>query len=155
MIETPRIIEVAAQTTAVIHLTVPRDEIRKVMGPGISEVLATVAAQGLKPTGPWFTHHFRAPSEFFDFEVGVPIPTPVVAAGRVRPGHLPAAARVVRAVHHGSYEGLGPAWGKLDAWIATNGHAPAAELWEHYAVGPESGPDSSAWRTELYRPLLR
>lgn len=155
MIETPRIIEVAAQTTAVIHLTVPRDEIRKVMGPGISEVLATVAAQGLKPTGPWFTHHFRAPSEFFDFEVGVPIPTPVVAAGRVRPGQLPAASRVVRSVYQGDYEGLGAAWAELGAWIAAGGHSPASELWEHYAVGPESGPDPSAWRTELSWPLLR
>ena len=155
MIETPRIIEVAAQTTAVIHLTVPRDEIRKVMGPGISEVLATVAAQGLKPTGPWFTHHFREPSELFDFEVGVPIPTPVVPAGRVRQGHLPAAARVARTVYQGGYEGLGAAWGDLEAWIAAHGHSPAAELWEHYAVGPECGPDPSAWRTELSRPLLR
>jgi effector-binding domain-containing protein len=154
MIDTPRIIAIEAQTTAVIHLTVSRDEIQSVMGPGISEVMATVAAQGLKPTGAWFTYHFRRPTDVFDFEVGVPIPTPVSPTGRVRPGQLPA-ARVVRTIYHGGYEGLGEGWGELEAWLEANGHQPAAELWEHYAVGPESSPDPATWRTELNRPLLR
>ena len=59
----------------------------------------------------------------------------------------------MRTTYRGGYEGLGPAWGELDAWIRTNGHQPAEDLWEVYAVGPESGPDSTQWRTELNRPL--
>ena len=39
-------------------------------------------------------------------------------------------------------------------WIEAHGHTPAANLWETYLEGPESGPDSSRWRTELTRPLV-
>ncbi len=152
MIEPPHVVEIPERSAAVIHLTVPAAEIRQVMGPGISEVLAAVATQGLRATGAWFTHHFRRPAETFDFEVGVPVAGEVVPTGRVRPGRLPA-ARVARTVYVGGYEGLVTGWGELEAWIEANGHSPAAELWEHYTVGPESGEAPEAWRTELVRPL--
>lgn len=154
MIEPPHVVEIPAQLTAVIPLTVPAAEIRQVMGPGISEVLATVAAQGLRVTGAWFTHHFRAPTDFFDFEVGIPVAGTVVPTGRARPGRLPA-ARVARAVYVGGYDGLAEGWGELQRWIEANGHEPAAEMWEHYSIGPESGQPPESWRTELVRPLLR
>lgn len=153
MIDTPRIVQTAEQPTAVIRLTVPRDQIRTVMGPGIGELMAAVAAQGIAPTGPWFTHHLRMDPATFDFEIGVPVQTTVASVGRVRPDRLPA-ARVARTVLHGGYEGLGAAWGELDAWIRANGYTPAPDLWECYAVGPESGPDPANWRTELNRPLM-
>ena len=153
MIEAPRIARTAERLTAVIRLTVPRAEIRAVMGPGIGEVRAALAAQGVAPAGPWFTHHLRMDPGVFDFEVGVPVAAPVAPAGRMRPGRLPAAT-VAQAVYRGPYEGLGAAWGEFDAWIAGAGHAPAPDLWESYAVGPESDPDPAHWRTELNRPLL-
>ena len=78
---------------------------------------------------------------------------PVTAVGRVKPGELPAAT-VARTAYHGPYEGLGPAWGEFDAWIASEGHKPAANLWECYTAGPESSPNPADWRTELNRPLL-
>jgi effector-binding domain-containing protein len=154
MIEPPHVVEIPEQSTAVIHLVVPAARIREVMGPGISEVLAAVAAQGLQATGAWFTHHFRRPAETFDFEVGVPVAGEIAPVGRVRPGHLPA-ARVARTVHVGGYEDLGAAWGELATWITASGHRPAVELWEHYTLGPESGEAPQAWRTELVQPLLR
>lgn len=153
MIDTPQITQIAEQLTAVIHLTIPREEIRNVMGPGIRELMAAVASQGITPAGPWFTHHLRMEPGTFDFEIGVPVPSPVVAAGRVRPGQL-SAAKVARTTFHGGYEGLGAAWGELDAWIAANGHTPAPDLWESYAAGPESSSDPATWRTELNRPLI-
>lgn len=154
MIEPPQITQTAAQQAAVIRLTIPREEIREVMGPGIGELMAAVAAQGIAPTGPVFSHHFRMDPKVFDFEIGVPVSAPVSAAGRVKPGQLPAAT-VARTVYHGSYEGLGPAWGEFGAWIADEGHTPAADLWECYVAGPESSPNPAAWRTELNRPLTR
>src|SRR5438874_4934237 len=105
MIETPNITQTTDQITAFIRLTVPREEIRHVMGPGIREVMDTVAAQGLAATGPWFTHHLRMDPEVFDFEICLPVDAPVAPAGRVKPGQLPAAT-VARTVYHGSYEGL-------------------------------------------------
>ena len=153
MIDTPQITETADQLTATIRLTVSRKEIQRVMGPAISEVLAAVASQGLAPAGPVFSYHFKMDPEIFDFEVGVPVATPVTPAGRVQPSRLPA-RKVARTVYHGPYEGLGAAWGEFEAWISANGHQPAADLWECYAAGPESSPDPANWRTELNRPLL-
>jgi effector-binding domain-containing protein len=153
MLDTPQITETAAQLTAVIHLTVPRREIQSVMGPGLGELRAAIAAQGVAPAGPWFTHHLRMDPDIFDFEIGVPVTAPVAAAGRMKPGRRPA-MRVARTVYHGPYEGLGAAWGEFDAWIAAEGHTPTTDLWECYVVGPESSPDPAAWRTELSRHLI-
>jgi effector-binding domain-containing protein len=152
MLDTPQIIQTSAQLTATIRLTIPRDEIRNVMGPGIGELMAAVAAQGISPAGPWFKHHLRMDPDIFDFEISVPVTAPVTAVGRVRPGQLPA-AKVARTVYHGGYEGLGAAWGEFDAWIEAEGHTPGSDLWECYVAGPETNPDPATWRTELNRPL--
>jgi effector-binding domain-containing protein len=153
MLDTPQITKTAAQLTAVIHLTIPREEIRNVMGPGIGELMAALAAQGIAPAGPWFTHHLRMDPDLFDFEIGVPVTAPVAPAGRVKLGQLPA-TRVARTVYQGAYEGLGAAWGEFDAWFAATGHTLGTDLWEYYVVGPESNPDPVTWRTELNRPLI-
>ncbi|MFA7249042.1 MAG: GyrI-like domain-containing protein [Dehalococcoidia bacterium] len=152
MIEPPEITQSSARQTAVIHLTIPREEIQAAMGPAITEVLSVLGAQGIAPAGPLFDRHFRMDEGTFDFEVGFPVETPVTATGRVHAGELPA-ARVARTVYHGGYEGLGAAWGEFDSWLAAQGHTPAAGLWECFLVGPESGPDEADWRTELVRPL--
>jgi effector-binding domain-containing protein len=152
MIDSPRIVETADQLIAVIHLTVPRSEIRKVMQPGLGELLTAIAAQGITAAGPWFTHHLRIDPEIFDFEIGVPVTAPVAATGRVKPSQRPA-MRMARTIYHGSYEGLGAAWGEFNAWLVAHDHKPAEDLWECYAVGPESSPDPADWRTELDRPL--
>lgn len=59
MIDTPHITHIVAQHTAVIHLTIPREEAPEVMGPGVGELMATVTAQGAGPAGPWFSHHLK------------------------------------------------------------------------------------------------
>ena len=79
MIDTPRITAIPAQLVAKIHLTIPRSEMRSMMGPGISEVMATVSGQGVGPTGPWFTHHLKLQPATFDFEICVPVSAANVA----------------------------------------------------------------------------
>jgi effector-binding domain-containing protein len=153
MIELPQIVQVAAQHAAVIRFTIPRAEIRNVMRPAMEELVATVRAQAVGPAGPIFSHHFRIDPSIFDFEVGVPVTSPVSAKGRVAPGRLPAAT-VARTVYQGAYEGLGPAWGEFDAWIVAQGYTPAPDLWERYIAGPESSPDPATWRTELDRSFI-
>jgi effector-binding domain-containing protein len=154
MIDTPQITKTAVQPAAVIRLTIPREEIRNVMGPAIGELMAAVTAQGIGPAGPVFSHHLRMDPASFDFEVGVPVTKPVTTVGRVKSGQLPAAT-VARTVYHGDYEGLGGAWGEFSRWIAANGHTPAADLWECYVAGPQSNPDPATFRTQLNRPLVR
>ena len=153
MLASPAIIDTPAQLIAFIHLTVPRSQIRNVMGPGLGEVNAAIAAQGIAPAGPWLTHHLSTQPDIFDFEICVPVTTPVVAIGRVRAGELPAAT-VARTVFHGDYAGLGVAWGEFNAWIEAAGFAPRLDLWECYVVGPESSSVPADWRTQLNRPLM-
>lgn len=153
MLESPHIAQSAEQLTAVIHITVPREEIRNVMHPGIAELMSAIAAQGVSPAGPWFTYHLRVDPKIFDFEISVPVNVPITASGRVKPSRLPA-MKVARATYRGPYENLGNAWGEFIAWINANGYKPGDNVWESYVAGPESSADPPEWRTELNRPLL-
>ncbi len=148
MIDTPVITQSPAQRTAVIRLTVPKREIRDVMGPAMQEVREAVAAQGLKVTGPMFSHHFRMDPSVFEFEVGLPVEGEVAAAGRVVAGELEERT-VAQTVYEGPYEGLGQAWGEFDRWIRDNGYAQGIDLWECYLEG------SGEPRTELNRPVAK
>jgi effector-binding domain-containing protein len=152
MIDEPKVVQTQEQKAAVIHITVGRDQIQEVMGPGHTELMSTLKAQGIAPAGPWFSHHFRMDPNVFDFEIGVPVTSEVEPSGRVKPGQLPA-TKVARTTYTGGYEGLGPAWGDFDKWLKTHGYATAGDLWEVYTAGPETGNDSTLYRTELNRPL--
>lgn len=152
MIDTPRILHTETRLAAILPLTVSLDQIRNVMGPGLTELNETLATQAIASAGPWYTHHFKPPAETFDFEIGIPVTQPVAAAGRVRPGTWPA-MRMVRTVYRGPYEGLPAAWTAFQQWIKESGLRTAAELWEQYVVGPESSPNPTDWRTELSQPL--
>jgi effector-binding domain-containing protein len=153
MIEPPIVTKTTAQLAAVIHLTIPRSQIQSVMGPGLSEIMEAVKAQGIGPAGSWFTHHFKMDPATFDFEICVPVTAPVTPVGRVKAGAFPVVT-VVRTSYHGGYEGLGAAWGEFKAWVATNGHTAGPDIYECYAVGPESSPNPADWRTELRQPLV-
>jgi effector-binding domain-containing protein len=152
MISAPKIIQTEAHEAAVIRLTIARGEMMKVFGPAVGELMAALAAQGVEPVGAVFAHHLRVPPDTFDFELGVKVAAPVKAAGRVKPGQLPA-AKVARTVYSGPYEGLCAAWGEFVTWMKANGHEQAEDLWEVYSIGPQSTPDPANWRTELNRPL--
>ncbi|HSD36408.1 MAG TPA: GyrI-like domain-containing protein [Rhodocyclaceae bacterium] len=154
MIDTPYITHSDAQPVARIPLSVSWAEIRNEMGPAITEVYSTLAAQGIKPAGPWFTHHKHRPTDVLDFDACVPVGEPVTATGRVLPGELAARTKVARTVFHGNYDKLGEGWGEFIKWIEANGHKPAVDLWECYVVGPESSPDPAQWCTELNMPLV-
>ena len=153
MIEPLRILQTNPQLTASIAIRVPREEIRHVMGPGLAELKATVAAQNVAVTGPWLTHHFRDPGEVFDFEIYLPVATSVAPTSRVRPGQW-AATKIAQTTYHGGFEGLGNAWGEFIGAIKAAGHTTADGLYESYAVGPETSPDPAAWRTVLSKQLL-
>ncbi len=154
MIDAPHIAQTVAQQTAIIRLTIPRAEMMTAFGPAVGELMSVLAAQGISPAGPVFAHHLKITPGIFDFEVGVAIATPVIAAGRMKPSEWPA-MKVARTGYRGPYEGLPDAWGTFTEWIATNGHAPAEDLWECYVTGPQASADPATWQTELNRPLMR
>jgi len=147
VIEPLRVTTTTPQLTAFIPIRIPREEIRKVMGPGLAELKAAVAAQNVAVVGPWFTHHVRNPGEVFDFEICLPVAALVAPANRVQPGEWPA-MKIAQTTYHGGYEGLGTAWGELMTWIEAEGHVAASSLWEVYL-------EETPCRTELTRPLVK
>ncbi|MCF7786564.1 MAG: GyrI-like domain-containing protein [Prosthecobacter sp.] len=142
-----------AQIAAVIHITVPRDQIQQVMGPAIQEVIAAATAQGIGPKGPVFAHLFGMTPGIFNFEVGVPVSSAVQPVGRVKPGEIPGTT-IVRTVYTGPYEGLGEAWGDFQDIIESQGHKLGPNLWERYLSGPESSDESATFRTELNQTII-
>lgn len=152
MIETPQIVTTGDVHTAKIYARIPTSAIQQEMGKLLGELIQAVRAQDVAITGPWLTHHFQKPGEFFDFEVCVPVASEVKASGRMEPGVWPA-MKVVRTVYHGGYEGLPAAWGELLAWTEKEHLKISKEIWERYLVNPSSESDSSKWRTELNRPV--
>ncbi|CAN5907633.1 hypothetical protein BH11PSE12_BH11PSE12_26030 [soil metagenome] len=153
MIDKPLVINSTRLTTAIVPITVPRSEIGRVMGPGIEELYAAIQAQGLNPTGPWFSHHHRMRPELFEFDISVPVDGVIVPVGRVQPAELPEAT-VLRTVYRGPYEGLGQAWGEFRAWSRANDYVVAENLWEVYLAGPDTSADPADWCTELNMPLI-
>ena len=151
MLDPPQILDVAAQPTAVIHLTLGWPQMQQKMGPAMQEVIAAVTGQNATVTGAMFSFHFRRPTDTLDFEVGLPVASAVTAVGRVKPSTLPA-LRVLRTVYHGPYEGLGDAWGQFIAWAAEHGHTVQPSLWECYTVGPQHSANAADWCTELSLP---
>jgi hypothetical protein len=143
MIDTPAITTTADQPTAVIRLTIPRSDIQKEMGPAHQELFSTLAAQGIAPTGPWFSHHFRMDPATFDFEVGVPVSAPVKPTGRV--AGL-ATAGSARRAHHISrrLRGARRGVGRVRSWIKDAGLQPAPSCGRSTPAGPESGSDPAA-----------
>ena len=137
MIDPPRITNTKSQASAVIRLAIAHSDMRKFVGPASA----------------WYIYVHARDAATMDFDVGVPVTDPVKPTGRVKPGLLPA-ARVARTIYQGPYEGMHAAWAEFDAWIAKNGHKPAGPHWDVYLAGPETGSDSSKWRTELNRSLL-
>ena len=152
MIETPYITQTRQQHIATLHLTVPRENIGESMGAGVQQVLGVLTAQSIVPTGPWFTHHHRRPTDTFDFEICFPVAQPIAPSGLVVPGTWPAMT-VARAVYQGNYTGLPEAWAEFHAWLDANAHNTASDLWEVYLVNPNSNPNPAEWRTELNRQI--
>jgi effector-binding domain-containing protein len=152
MIEEPRITKLDATATAYIHLTIPRTDMPRVMGPAIEEIMSTVDGQDVEVTGAVFAHHLRMDPKTFDVEIGVPVSAPIAPSGRVEAGHRPD-TRVAQTVHYGPYEGLPEAWGRFHDWVENSGHEWAPDIWECYLVHPDADPDPANWRTELNRPL--
>jgi effector-binding domain-containing protein len=152
MIDPPQIKQCPEQLAALLHVVVPCHEIQHVMGPGLHELMEGIAAQGIKATGPWFAHHHRMPTDTFDFDIGLPVDRPVAAAGRMRPGALPAAT-VAQTVYSGPYEGLGGAWGEFVGWIKAQERSTAPDFWERYVICPAQSANPADWRTELSVPL--
>ena len=147
-VEPQVVVEHGDTTTAVISGVVPMTELASFFDRSFTSLAATLGEQDIAITGPAYARYHGRPTDTADLEVGFPTVDPVEPADDVRPGTLPA-GRVARLVHHGAYDRLGEAWGRLESWIAEQGLTPGPVLWETYVTEPSPEMDPADLRTEL------
>ena len=86
-------------------------------------------------------------------EVAAPLAAPLPGSEQVSVRELPGVEQAASMVYQGTYENIGEAYNTLLAWIGTNGYRIAGPCREVYLRGPESGPDSSSYVTEIQVPV--
>ena len=143
-----------AGPAATIRLHVPRAQIEAQMDPAIQELLQTLGAQGIAPSGPMYCYHYQVPDTHFDFDVGFPVPKAVTPGGRVEATQSPS-QKAAKATFVGHYDRLYEAWRAFSDAMDAAGHEKldGAESWEVYLKGPESSTNPAEWVTELYWPV--
>jgi len=148
----PAVVTLEPATTAVIRHVVPMDRLPEVFDRSFGALAAAVSAQGAGVAGPAFALYHGLPIDTVDLEVGFPTQRAVRADGDVVVSALPG-GRVARAVHAGSFDGLGAAWGRLRSWIDDQGLRAGETFWEVYLTQPTPDMDPADLRTELNWPV--
>ncbi len=146
---------VAATTVAAVRAVV---DLRQVLGwydGATAELDQTVAALGLRVTGPLAGLY---DNELFTEERGnVAVYLPVAdppSHGRVQPLVVPAGELAVT-VHRGAHDDIDVSYGALGTYVAQHALAVAGPVHETYLVGPRDTDDSREWRTEIGWPVFR
>lgn len=145
-------IEVEEQPTVGLRQTIRMEEMTAFFERTFSQVMSTLHAAGVHPTGAPFARYRGTPTDVVDIEAGFPVSEPFETSGTFIAGILPA-ARAVEVVHVGPYDQLPQTYGRIEAWMAEKGLRPLDDMWEWYDSGPSSDPDPSTWRTRIIWPV--
>ncbi|MEO8972124.1 MAG: GyrI-like domain-containing protein [Ktedonobacteraceae bacterium] len=122
----------------------------------LGELYATVAVQGVQPTGP---SGGLFASDLFQYERGeatvfVPISREIQSVGRVSPLVVPAAELAVT-VHCGSHMAINATYGRLGAYVSKHALAIVGPVREYYLVDACTTSDATQWRTEIGWPIFQ
>jgi DNA-binding transcriptional MerR regulator len=162
------LLEGAAAPIAVEHRTVPASHsagIREIVNledllpwyrGALGELYASVAAQGLLPSGP---SGGLFSSEIFEHERGeatlfVPVDGDLRSIGRVTSFVVPAAELAVM-VHCGPHTDIDVTYGALGTYVTQHALGVDGPVREYYAIDARSTHDSSSWRTDVCWPIFR
>ena len=120
------------------------------------EVISYVAQHGARPNGPGIAlWHDTFDQRARDMEVAAAMPTAdsLPDGARVHVHDLPAAT-MASVVHHGSFDGLGPAYNAVLSWITANGYQVTGPSREVYLQYDRDG-DPGQYVTELQFPVAK
>ena len=149
---TVAIVELEAVRVATVRAVVDPDDVPAFMADALGMVTLALDQAGVRPAGPPFARYFSMSPDGLDVAAGFPVAEPFLGSGVVHPGELPAGPAAVT-THVGGFGGLEAAWGGLRRRVDELGRRRGQDPWEVYFVGPGSGVDEAAWRTELIWPL--
>jgi DNA-binding transcriptional MerR regulator len=162
------LLEPARAPLAVEHRTVPATQavgIREVVDlrnllfwfhGALGEVYATIAVQGLQPSGP---SGGLFSGELFQYEHGeatvfVPLSCEIQRVGRVSPLVVPAAELAVT-VHSGAHTNMNATYGALGIYVSQHALAVVGPVREYYLVDERTTSDATQWRTEIGWPIFQ
>jgi DNA-binding transcriptional MerR regulator len=139
-----------------IHNVVDRSDLVVWFAGALGELHATIAAQGVPPSGP---SGGLFASELFHYERGdvtifVPTSGQLQSVGRVAPLVVPA-AEVAVTVHEGSFATLDDTYGALGVYVAQHALGVVGPVREYYLVDARTTSDATEWRTELAWPIFQ
>lgn len=122
----------------------------------LGELYATVAVQGMQPSGP---SGGLFASDLFQYERGeatvfVPVSREMQIVGRVSPLVVPAAELAVT-THAGSHANVNATYGALGAYVSTHALAIAGPVREYYLVDARTTSDATQWRTKIAWPIFQ
>lgn len=146
------IVELEEVRVAAVRSIVAAEDVPDFMSDALGMVAHALREAGVAPAGPPFARYFAMSADGLDMAAGFPVAEPFLGAGVVHPGELPAGPAAVT-TFVGPYDGLEAAWTALRQRIVELGGTPGDDPWEVYFIGPGSGIDEAAWRTELVWPL--
>ena len=122
----------------------------------LGEMYATIAVQGLQPSGPSgglfaseLFHHERGEVTIF-----VPIAGSMQTVGRVSPLVVPA-AEVAVTVHDGSLANVDVTYGALGVYVSRHALAVVGPVREYYLVDARTTSDATQWRTQIAWPIFQ
>jgi len=139
-----------------IQEVVDRSELLVWFAGALGELYATIAAQGVPPSGP---SGGLFASELFHYERGevtmfVPISGKMQTVGRVSPLVVPA-AEVAVTVHDGSLANLSDTYGALGVYVSKHALGVVGPVREYYLVDARTTSDATQLRTELAWPIFQ
>ena len=56
-------------------------------------------------------------------------------------------------MHVGPYDTIVETYSDMGKWITATRMVPNERMWENYLTDPQQEPDSSRWRTQIFRPV--
>jgi len=145
------------QSSLAVRVRVPMDQLD--LGALFATHLPRLQALAADGGPPYGRYHEFGPTQA-DVEIGIPVgdispnlPDPGGGEHPIEPSELPGGPTAI-AIHHGSYETLGPAYDRLHDWIHSQGHEEGPGPWESYLDLPDQVEDEASLRTVLHWPLL-
>jgi len=146
MIDSPRLMDIAPQHTAVIRERVPKQELSRFVPAACGEVWNFLRSAGIQGG-----RHMALYGDASGMvEVGAEVAAPFEGSERVQCSSLPD-GQVVAITHYGPYGSLGAAHEAIHTWCTEQGQESPQIFWEIYGHWEESwNADPSKIRTDIF-----
>ncbi|MGE5392320.1 MAG: GyrI-like domain-containing protein [Candidatus Saccharibacteria bacterium] len=152
-----KIVDTQSTPAAGMEIVSNMAEVSKVIGQAYGQIMAYLGQNGIQPAGmPFVYYPEMSPDAEGRWKMipGFPTTQPIQGADSIQPLTLPA-TQAATAIHMGPYETLEKTYAEMMSWIKENGYELNGPMWEYYFTDPQSEPDTSKWRTDIYIPVKK